>query len=70
MYYKIRCYDIRWDTDGDFLAFKTLPQEVLYEGYICEEDEDEIDEILGDYLSDNWGFCHYGFKFEVLEKWN
>jgi hypothetical protein len=47
-----------------------LPQEVIYEGYVYKEDEDEIDEILGDYLSDNWGFCHYGFKFEVLEKWN
>lgn len=70
MYYKIRCYNIRWDTDEDSHIFKTLPQEVLYEGYICEEDRNEIDEILSDYLSDNWGFCHYGFNFEVLEKWN
>lgn len=70
MYYKIRCFNIKWDTDGDSRIFNTLPQEVFYEGYICEEDEDEIDEILGDYLSDNWGFCHYGFKFEVLKKWN
>jgi hypothetical protein len=70
MHYKIRCYNIRWDTDGNSHIFKTLPQEIFYEGYICEEDEDEIDEILGDYLSDNWGFCHYGFEFEVLEKWN
>lgn len=70
MYYKVRCFNIKWDTDGNSRIFKKLPQEVIYEGYICEEDEDEIDEILGDYLSDKWGFCHYGFKFEVLEKRN
>lgn len=70
MYYKIRCFNIKWDTDGDSRVLGTLPQEVFYEGYVFKEDEDQIDEILGDYLSDNWGFCHYGFEFEILEKRN
>lgn len=70
MNYKIRCYNIKWDTDGDTRTFKTLPQEVIYEGYIAKEDEDNIDEILGDYLSDNWGYCHYGFEFEILKNFN
>ena len=70
MNYKIKCYNIQWDVDGDSAAMRMLPQEVIYEGYISEEDKNEIDEILGDYLSDNWGYCHYGFNFEILEKWN
>lgn len=68
MNYKIKCYNIQWDVDGDSAAMRMLPQEVIYEGYISKEDEDNIDEILGDYLSDNWGYCHYGFAFEILEE--
>lgn len=30
------------------------------------EDEDELSDIISDYLSDTYGFCHYGFEFEVL----
>lgn len=30
-----------------------------------ETDGDEISDILSDYLSDTYGFCHYGFEFDV-----
>lgn len=29
-----------------------------------DEETDDIGEILGDYLSDTFGFCHYGFCYE------
>lgn len=67
MYYKIMCYNIKWDTEDSY-AIRMLPQEVIYDGYISKEDK--IDEVLGDYLSDNWGYCHYSFEFEILEQWN
>lgn len=28
------------------------------------EDEDELSDIVSDYLSDTFGFCHYGFDME------
>ena len=30
-----------------------------------ETDGDEISEILSDWLSNEFGFCHKGFEFEV-----
>ena len=30
------------------------------------KDEESLADIVGDYLSDTYGFCHYGFEFEVL----
>lgn len=33
-----------------------------------DEEYDEIDDVLGDYLSDKYGFCHNGFCFEKNDK--
>ena len=30
-----------------------------------ETDGNEIDDILSDYLSDTYGYCHYGFEYDV-----
>lgn len=47
---------IKWDTDGEKID---LPDEIeIPDGM---EDEDEI----SDYISEQTGFCHYGY---VLEK--
>lgn len=32
----------------------------------CTIDTPEIDEIIGEYLSDTYGYCHFGFNFEPL----
>lgn len=62
--YKILITDIQWDTDGDKRLFKKLPQKIEWEGEIDEEDD--IDEVIGDAISDQTGFCHYGFHYEIL----
>lgn len=49
-------YDIRWDTDGDDPLNLKLPTEVE----IPEESWD--DDRISDYISDTYGFCHYGYK--------
>lgn len=64
--YKILITDIQWDTDGDKRLFKKLPQKIEWEGEIDEE-EDDIDEVIGDAISDQTGFCHYGFHYEILQ---
>ena len=30
-----------------------------------ETEGDELDELIGDWLSDEYGFCHYGFEYDV-----
>ena len=52
-------YDIKWDTDGDKDVFDNLPSEVN----IPEEMVD--DEEISDYVSDETGFCHTGFKLGI-----
>jgi hypothetical protein len=31
------------------------------------DDDDELSEVISDYLSDTYGFCHNGFNFEVIK---
>lgn len=53
-------YDIKWDTDGDKDTFDNLPSEIK----IPEEMVDN--ERISDYVSDETGFCHAGFKLGIL----
>ena len=45
-----------------------LPKEVIIDMDDLDiedyEDEDEVSEVVGDYLSNEYGFCHYGFNWE------
>ena len=52
-------YDIKWDTDGDKDVFDDLPREIE----IPEEMVD--DEEISDYVSNETGFCHAGFKLGI-----
>lgn len=72
--------DIEWDTDDedfdessedDILELPTtmeVPIEALLEEGETEDnvDDDDLEERIGDYLSDQTGFCHYGFSFERM----
>ena len=48
--------NIKWDTDGDKEVFDSLPQE-----------EEEFLDDVSDWLSDEYGFCHFGFDEPVEE---
>lgn len=59
-------YNIEWDADDDKEIFNSLPQKVeipqeIWEEYEKTEDED----IITDYLSDEVGFCVYGYDLYV-----
>ena len=49
--------NIKWDTDGDIEILDDLPTEVEIP-YDMEEDE------ICDYLSDEYGYCVFGFDVE------
>lgn len=34
---------------------------------IVEEDEDYVADTISDYLSDEYGFCHYGFEIDEID---
>lgn len=52
----MKAINIEWDTDGDMELLKELPTEMeIPEGM---EDGEEI----SDYISDETGFCYYGFE--------
>ncbi len=64
---RILVSNIEWDTDGEDID---LPSEVLITNPNKEmvqsvEDNDYADEI-GDFLSDEYGFCLYGFTADLV----
>lgn len=59
-----------WDTDGDKEVFDSLPQEVVLPDYLTPsnyEGKEEFLDDVSDWLSDEYGFCHFGFDEPVEE---
>lgn len=61
--------DIEWDTDGendDLPTTINVPiRELLYDGEDLDDVSiEELKERVGDYISDETGFCHFGFTIE------
>lgn len=56
--------NIRWDTDGDMEALASLPTEVYTPPFLsCEyTDLDSYLDDVSDWLSDEFGWCHFGFE--------
>lgn len=52
----MKAINIKWDTDGDIEVLKQLPTELEIPEGMTDEEE------IFDYLSDETGFCHYGFE--------
>lgn len=59
---KYKCTNIRWDTDGETLD---LPTEVIVE---IDTNTDDVEEAISDALSDQIGFCHFGFDYVRIRK--
>ena len=51
----MKAINILWDTDGEEV---NLPNEIEIPDWVDKEDDDAI----SDYLSDETGFCHFGFE--------
>lgn len=58
-----RVYDIKWETDGEDVD---LPSEMSLE---VEDglDSEEVEEIISDWLSDETGFLHDGYRYEETD---
>lgn len=73
-YKEFKVFDIEWDVDEwdiDHADEADLPEKI--ELIITEDDvdnlddNDDIEEFIEDYLSDKYGYCHYGFQYDELE---
>lgn len=76
---KIHAYDIEWDIDDDDDEYPNssenpeildgvLPSELTFETDEEFVDEDDMVDWVADKISDETGFCHLGFQYEVIEK--
>lgn len=60
-----KAVNIKWDTDGDTEVLDDLPKEMELPDKLqklCDIDMEDAMEEISDWLSDETGFCHYGFK--------
>lgn len=60
----LKAINIKWDTDGDEEVLQDLPTEMIIPEWLEEEYDldDPYNEEISDWLSEEIGFCHYGFE--------
>ena len=56
----IRIHSIVYDTDGEDDI--DLPTEFV----VTVEDNEDVEDQLSDYITEQTGFCHRGFLYETL----
>ena len=61
----IEVTDIKWDTDGEP---HSLPQNIVMEVDLPDPVDEEIEDLVSDRLSDDYGFCHKGFCWRVRNR--
>lgn len=70
MLVKVLFKNVKWDTDGESLNScglkKNFEAEVDMEDINFQSTDDEIEEKLSDWLSDEYGYCHAGFDYQIL----
>lgn len=62
---KVKIFDIEWDMDEDDDA--VLPTEIVNE-FDYKGDNDELEETITDWLTDEYEYCHEGFNYEIIEE--
>lgn len=56
--------DIDWDREDDDVA---LPTEVMHDFDVIEFSQLLTDDTVGDWLSDEYGYCHRGFRMSEMK---
>ena len=62
---KVKIFNIEWDMDED--DDTVLPTEIVNE-FDYKGDNDELEETITDWLSDEYGYCHEGYDYEIIEE--
>ena len=64
---KVKIFNIEWNMDEDDDA--VLPTEIVNE-FDYKGDNDELEETITDWLSDEYGYCHERYDYEIIEEEN
>lgn len=62
---KVHIADIQWDTDG--VHIPELPVEIMRDFEFNGSEDAELEDFLSNWLSDTYGFCHYGFRYKIVK---
>lgn len=70
MYIWVHFKNVKWDATKEEIIECGLDKRFIAHIEVNENivnDEEELTEFLSDWLSDEFGFCHKGFDYEVEE---
>lgn len=60
----MKVYNIQWDVDNEYER-SFLPDEILIPDSIAQDKNGIVnEEAISDFITEETGFCHYGFEFE------
>jgi len=59
---KYTATNIKWDTDGEDINLPTSIEVVIPNEDFVKMDSQEIDDLISDYITNETGFCHFGFS--------
>lgn len=63
---KVLFNEIKWDMEDEVINLpETLEADIDFED-IDIDNEDEVSDFLSDWLSDEYGYCHYGFDYKLI----
>lgn len=61
--------NIEWDTDGEDIEDLDLPESIVLSVALEKgDDRDVAEDYISDYLSDTFGYCHFGFSLEEIDR--
>lgn len=66
---RIEFSNVQWDIDEeDFFSDEDpiLPKNFTIDVPASEDDYTDLSDYLSDWLSDEYGFCHNGFNYQVI----
>jgi hypothetical protein len=66
---KVKFSNIQWDIDEeDFPSDEklVLPQNFTVDIPVPEDNDTDLSDYLSDWLSNEYGFCHNGFNYQVI----
>lgn len=64
---RIKFSNVQWDVDEeDFLSEELILPQNFTAVVPAPEDDTELSDYLSDWLSDEYGFCHNGFNYQVI----
>ena len=55
---ELKVYNIKWDTDGEYVD---LPTELVID---IPNGEEDLEDYISDEISNVTGFCHFGFEYK------